>query len=465
MAFLDDDFLLRSAAARRLYHDHAAAQPILDYHCHLSPRDLATDRRFDNLFEIWLEGDHYKWRAMRTAGVDERFCTGDADPHDKFLAWASTVPQTLRNPLYHWTHLELQRYFGITELLNASTAPAIWSRANSCLKEGPLTARGILQKFNVVALCTTDDPADSLEHHATLRANGVKIFPTFRPDAALQVNAPAPFQAWVERLEETAGVSIRTLPDLLDALTKRHDAFHAMGSRLSDHGLPHCHATPCEEKEADTIFRQALDGHAANAEKHEQFASYLMRFFGRLDAAKLWTKQLHLGARRNINTRAAETLGRDTGYDSIGDYPQVASLAAYLDALDCEQSLPRTVIYNSNPADNYAMATMIGNFQDGTLAGKIQFGSAWWFLDQKNGIEAQLDALSDAGLLSQFVGMVTDSRSFMSFPRHEYFRRVLCNRLGAEMESGELPTDYELVGSMVEAICFGNVRRFLGLPI
>jgi glucuronate isomerase len=464
VTFIDEDFLLHSAAARRLYHDHAAPQPILDYHCHLPPRDLAADRRFANLFEIWLEGDHYKWRAMRTAGIDERYCTGDADPYDKFLAWAATVPQTLRNPLYHWTHLELRRYFGISALLNADTAPAIWAGANECLREG-LTARGILQRFKVVALCTTDDPADSLEHHTALRDSGLRVFPTFRPDAALQVDAPAQFQAWVGRLGRVADVDIRTLPDLLDALTRRHDAFHAMGGRLSDHGLAHCYAESCDEREAAAIFREALDGRAANAEQHARFASYLMLFFGRLDATRHWTKQLHLGARRNVSTRAAQTLGRDSGYDSIGDYPQVNALARYLDALDREQALPRTVIYNSNPADNYAMATMIGNFQDGALAGKVQFGSAWWFLDQKNGIEAQLDALSDAGLLSQFVGMVTDSRSFMSFPRHEYFRRVLCNRLGAEMEAGELPGDFSLVGGMVEAICFANVRRFLALPL
>jgi glucuronate isomerase len=464
VTFLGDDFLLHSAAARRLYHDHAAPQPILDYHCHLPAGDLASDRRFDNLFEIWLEGDHYKWRAMRTAGVDERFCTGDADPYDKFLAWASTVPQTLRNPLYHWTHLELRRYFGITELLNPSTAPRIWARANECLRDGALTARGILAKFKVIALCTTDDPADSLDHHQTLRASGLRVFPTFRPDAALQVDAPAQFQGWIERLGTTAGVKIRTVTDLLEALSQRHHAFHLMGGRLSDHGLTHCYDAPCDETRANTIFREALDGHAASREDHERFASYLMRFFGQLDARQGWTKQLHLGARRNVNTRAAQTLGRDSGYDSIGDYPQVNALAAYLDALDREESLPRTVIYNSNPADNYAMATMIGNFQDGSMPGKVQFGSAWWFLDQKNGIEAQLNALSDAGLLSQFIGMVTDSRSFMSFPRHEYFRRVLCNRLGAEMESGELPDDFELVGRMVEAITFDNARRLLALP-
>jgi glucuronate isomerase len=464
MAFLDDDFLLHSAAARRLYRDHAEAQPILDYHCHLPVRDIASDRRFENLFELWLEGDHYKWRAMRTAGVDERYCTGDADPHDKFLAWAETVPKTLRNPLYHWTHLELRRYFGITELLNPASAPEIWTRANERLQDSSLTARGILRRFQVVAICTTDDPADSLEHHATLQSDGLSVFPAFRPDAALRVDTPASFVEWIDRLGTAASVPIRTLADLLDALTRRHDAFHAMGARLSDHGLPYCHASPCSDRQASEVFLAALAGRAATPEEHERFASYMMRFFGGLDAQKGWTKQLHLGARRNVNSRMAQTIGRDTGYDSIGDWPQVDALAAYLDGLDREGALPRTVIYNNNPADNYAIATMIGNFQGGGTAGRIQFGSAWWFLDQKHGIEAQLDALSDAGLLSLFVGMVTDSRSFMSFPRHEYFRRVLCNQLGAEMERGELPHDFALVGGMVDAICFGNAKRLLALP-
>jgi glucuronate isomerase len=465
MSFIGDDFLLHSTAARRLYHEHAAAQPILDYHCHLSVRDIASDRRFGNLFEIWLEGDHYKWRAMRAAGVAERYCTGDADPYEKFLAWAATVPRTLRNPLYHWTHLELRRYFGITEPLNPTTAGAIWDRANDCLRDASFGARGILDQFHVVALCTTDDPADSLDHHAAIQARGgPRVFPTFRPDAALRVDAPGGLRPWIERLGAAANVYISSLTSLLDALSRRHGAFHAMGGRLSDHGLPYCHSTPCDEREAAAIFREALAGRAATPEQYERFASFLMLFFGRLDAAKGWTKQLHLGAIRNVNTRMAQTIGRDTGFDSIGDWPQVAALAAYLDALDRDNALPRTVIYNNNPADNYAMATMVGNFQDGSVAGKVQFGSAWWFLDQKNGIEAQLDALSDAGLLSQFVGMVTDSRSFMSFPRHEYFRRVLCNVLGSEIERGELPDDLALAGGMVEAICFGNAQRYLQLP-
>lgn len=467
MAFLDDDFLLHGQSSRTLYHEYAARQPILDYHCHLPARDIADDRRFANLFEIWLEGDHYKWRAMRAAGVPERFCTGDASPYEKFLAWAGTVPQCLRNPLYHWTHLELRRYFGISELLDPSTAPEIWRRTGERLREESLTAAGILATFGVRALCTTDDPADGLDHHAAIRAHGgrPRVYPTFRPDAALQVDDPARFKPWVERLGAAAGVHIDSLPSLMDALEKRHAAFHDAGARLSDHGLPHCYAAPCTEREAGAIFERAMGGTAAGADDHERFASYLMRFFGHLDAGRGWTKQLHLGARRNVNARMTAALGRDSGYDIIGDWPQVAALASYLDQLDSEGALPQVVVYNNNPADNYAFATLIGAFQDGPAAGKVQFGSAWWFLDQKSGIEAQIDALSNAGLLSAFVGMVTDSRSFMSFPRHEYFRRVLCNLLGSEMDRGELPEDLALVGGMVEAICFGNASRYFGLEL
>jgi glucuronate isomerase len=467
MPFIGDDFLLHNKTARRLYHRYASPQPILDYHCHLPPKDVAENRRFNNLFEIWLEGDHYKWRAMRANGVPERFCTGDADPYEKFLAWAATVPRCLRNPLYHWTHLELQRYFGIDELLDESTAPDIWKRANARLADDDLTAHGILKKFDVRAVCTTDDPADSLEHHTAIRAFGLptRVYPTFRPDRALQVDDPAVFNPWVDKLAAAAAVHVSSFGGFVDALAKRHQDFHDVGGRLSDHGLPYCYATPCTEGEAAAIFDHARAGRAATPDEHHRFASYLMLLFGRFDAAKGWTKQLHLGARRNVNTRMMTRLGRDTGYDSIGDYPQVEALAAYLDRLEQENALPRMILYNNNPVDNYPMATMIGNFQDGSIAGRMQFGSGWWYLDQKDGIEQQLGALSNTGLLSHFVGMLTDSRSFMSYPRHEYFRRVLCNLLGSEIESGELPADDELIGSMVEAICFGNAQRYLGLQL
>lgn len=465
MPFLDDDFLLRCETARRLYRDYAARQPLLDFHCHLTVIDIAVNRRFDDLHDIWLAGDHYKWRAMRAAGVDERFCTGDASPYDKFLAWAATVPRTLRNPLYHWTHLELRRYFGITDLLDAATAPGIWERANERLGDESLTPRGILRRFGVRVLCTTDDPADSLEHHAAIRNGGgdIRVLPTFRPDAALEVDAPDRFSAWVARLSQSSDVNIDSFDDLVEALMKRHDAFHDAGCRLSDHGIPYCYDQPCGDREAERIFVNALQGQAATAREHEGFAAQLMLLFGHLDARRGWTSQLHLGARRRVNSRMTKTAGRDTGYDSIGDWPHGDRLAAFLDRLETEQALPKTVIYNSNPADNYAMATMVGNFQDGKTAGRIQLGAAWWFLDQKAGIEAQLDALSQTGLLSQFVGMVTDSRSFMSFPRHEYFRRILCDLLGGEMERGELPADIELVGRLVADVCFGNAQRYLGL--
>jgi glucuronate isomerase len=467
MPFIHDDFLLANAAARRLYHEFAEPEPILDYHCHLPPKDVAANRRFNNLFEIWLEGDHYKWRAMRADGVAEQYCTGAADPYEKFLAWARTVPNTLRNPLYHWTHLELKRYFGIEELLDESTAPAVWARANEMLAGEDLRAQGILGKFRVKALCTTDDPADDLAHHKAIAASGLamRVFPTFRPDKALNVIQPAAFNAWIERLEAAAQVSIARLSDLLDALKKRHDYFHEMGARLSDHGLNFCFDDFPTQAAASKIFDKARSGKAATPAEHGKFAAFLMLFFGRLDAEKGWTKQLHVGARRNNNSGAFARLGPDTGYDSIGDWPQIDALGRYLDRLNEENALPKTILYNLNPADNYALATMIGNFQDGSIPGKIQYGSGWWFLDQKEAMEWQINALSNCGLLSRFVGMLTDSRSFMSYPRHEYFRRVLCNLLGADIENGELPADFARVGAMVRNICYDNARRYLGLPL
>jgi glucuronate isomerase len=466
LTFLSDDFLLYSKTARRLYESYAATQPILDYHSHLPPNDIAQDRRFRNLFEIALEGDHYKWRAMRANGIAERYCTGDASPKEKFLAWARTVPYTLRNPLYPWTHLELKRYFGIDELLDERTAESIWERANSMLSAGDLTAHGILRKFKVLIQCTTDDPCDSLQDHLTVNRSdcGFRLFPTFRPDRSLQVSAPDTFNAWVTRLQAASNTDISNFAAFLKALELRHEFFHKSGCRLSDHGLPHCYAHPCSEARAASIFTKVRDSVAANAEEYDEFASFMMLFFGHLDSSRNWTKQLHLGALRNVNARRERELGADTGYDSIGDWPQATTLNRYLNLLESEKALPKTIIYNNNPADNYLFATAIGNFQDSSIAAKIQWGSAWWFLDQKDGIEWQLDALSATGLLSRFVGMVTDSRSFMSFPRHEYFRRILCNLLGGEMESGDLPNDEKLIGSTIKNICFSNARDYLGLP-
>ena len=472
MPFVHDDFLLHTVAARRLYHEFARDQPILDYHNHLPPRDIARNRQFADLFEIWLEGDHYKWRAMRANGIEERLCTGDASPRDKFLAYAATVPATLRNPLYHWTHLELARYFGITDLLSENTAPRIWEQANDLLATPAYRAHGLLQRFDVRALCTTDDPADPLDDHEAIANSDcpARVYPTFRPDKAFGVDDPATYNPWLAKLAATTNRDILCLDDLLGALEKRHADFHAIGARLSDHGLSHAFADFASEAEAGAIFERARSGRGATPDQRARFAAFLMLFFGELDAKRGWTKQLHIGALRSTNTRALQNLGPDTGFDSIGDWPQAQNLARYLDALDSRGALPQVVIYNLNPADNYMMATMAGNFQDGRtangrIAGKIQFGSGWWFLDQKEAMEWQLNALSNNGLLSRFIGMLTDSRSFMSFPRHEYFRRVLCNLLGRDMEAGELPDDYELVGQMVKNICYQNAHDYLGLKV
>jgi glucuronate isomerase len=467
MKFVHEDFLLQTRTARRLYHNFAEDEPILDYHCHISPKDIAENRQFKNLFEIWLEGDHYKWRAMRSNGVAERFCTGDAEPFAKFQAWAATVPHTLRNPLYHWTHLELKRYFGIDDLLDESTAARIWKRANDLLETPELSTQGILKKFKVNVVCTTDDPTDDLRYHKIFASTNhpTTMLPAFRPDKALCVQDAESFNAWVEKLREASDVDIRNLSDFKDALRKRHDFFHSQGCRLSDHGMNECFAADCSERTAATIFSKALKGKNATEEEQSQFCSFMMLFFGHLDAQKSWTKQLHLGALRSVNSRRKRELGPDTGFDSIGDWPQACALATYLNRLDSENSLPKTILYNLNPADNYVFATMIGNFQDGTIPGKMQFGSGWWFLDQKEGMEWQMNALSNLGLLSRFVGMITDSRSFMSYPRHEYFRRVLCNLIGKDIENGEIPDDDSLVGPMISNICYNNARQYLAFPM
>lgn len=466
MKFIHEDFLLQTRTAKRLYHNFAEEEPIFDYHCHLPPKEIAENRQFKNLFEIWLEGDHYKWRAMRANGVAERFCTGDADPFAKFQAWAATVPHTLRNPLYHWTHLELKRYFGIDELLDEESAARIWKKANAQLATPELTTQSILKKFNVTHLCTTDDPTDDLKHHQALAASGLvtRVLPAFRPDKALGVHDSVKFNAWVEALAAASDVDIADFGSFIDALRQRHDFFHAQGCRLSDHGMNQCYADFCSEKTATAIFERARRGKTISSEEHSQFASHMMLLFGRWDAEKGWTKQLHLGALRNNSARLLRQAGPDTGFDSIGDFPQAGSLSAYLNRLDQDNALPKTIIYNNNPSDNYLFATMAGNFQDGTIPGKVQFGAAWWFLDQKEAMEWQLNALSNIGLLSRFVGMVTDSRSFMSYPRHEYFRRVLCNLLGRDVENGELPDDDTLLGPMIRNICYSNARNYLALP-
>ena len=464
-SFIHDDFLLHSPAAERLYHEFAEREPIFDYHNHLPPAAIANNATFADLTEIWLGGDHYKWRAMRADGVAERFCTGDANPWEKFSAWAATVPHTLRNPLYHWTHLELKRYFGIEELLNPESARIIWDLANRHLQN--LTVHDILREQNVAVLGTTDDPADSLATHERIAELNLptRVYPTFRPDKAYAIADPAAFNAYCEKLGATADRDITSFDDLLATLEQRHADFHAVGGRLSDHGLETALAAPCSLAEARAIFQKVRDGHAPTADEQLGFGSLLMLEFGRWDAKRGWTKQLHLGAMRNNNQRALRELGTDSGFDSIGDYRQAPALVRYLSSLAETNELPKVVVYNLNPADNYMLATLIGNFQDGTIPGKLQFGSGWWFLDQKEAMEWQMNALSNLGLLSRFVGMLTDSRSFMSFPRHEYFRRVLCNLVGAEMDKGELPYDFDLVGGMVKNICFANARDYFGLEL
>lgn len=463
--FIHDDFLLQTDPARDLYHNFARAEPIYDYHCHLPQALIANNHRFADLAEIWLGGDHYKWRAMRANGVAERLCTGDAPPREKFDAWCATVPHTLGNPLYHWSHLELARYFGLTDLINPSSADQIWKHANERLAD--MRVHDILAANKVAVICTTDDPADPLADHTKIAKLPIKtkVYPTFRPDKALGVNAPATYNPWLEKLGGEAKMPVKTFDDLLNALKKRHDDFHAVGGRLSDHGLEQALTEPCTPVEAAAIFAAARAGQAASPVDWAKFGSFLMLEFGRWDAAKGWTKQIHLGAMRNNNSRLLKALGPDTGFDSIGDFPQARALSRYLDALDATGELPRTVLYNLNPADNYVFATMIGNFQDGSVAGKMQFGSGWWFLDQKEAMEWQMTALANLGLLSRFVGMLTDSRSFLSYTRHEYFRRVLCNLLGGQMERGELPADRALVGGLVKNICFANARDYFRLGL
>ncbi len=462
MSFIHDDFLLQSDAARELYHNYAKDEPIYDYHCHLPPQDVANNRRFSDLAEIWLEGDHYKWRAMRSNGVGEAYCTGDADPYDKFLAWCRTVPHTLRNPLYHWSHLELKRYFDIDCLINEDTAKEIWDAANEKLKSDDLSAHGILKNFKVKVVGTTDDPVDDLADHKTIRDQNLDthVVPTFRPDKALNVDQAEGFNAWVDKLAGVVGSEISSLAGLLSALKARHDFFHEMGGRLSDHGLERCFFAETSEQEVSVIFDKARGGTNATAEEKEAFAFYVMREVGRWNAERGWTMQLHVGAIRSNNTRMFRRIGPDTGFDSIGDFPQVQTMSLFLNSLDTTGQLPKTVIYNLNWSDNYAMATMLGNFQDGTIAGKIQLGSGWWFLDQKEGMIAQMNALSNLGLLSRFVGMLTDSRSFLSYPRHEYFRRILCDLVANDIVTGEIPNDMSLVGGMVKNICFGNADEY-----
>ena len=462
--FLSDDFLLQTATARTLYHEYAKQMPIIDYHNHLLPDQIAEDKQFDNITQIWLSGDHYKWRAMRANGVPERYITGDASDWEKFAKWAETVPATLRNPLYHWTHLELRRYFGITELLNKASARRIYDECSAKLQTPEYSVRNLLKMMQVETLCTTDDPADALEHHQAMVASGfeINVLPTFRADKAMAVDEAASYNAYLDKLGAVAAIDIRTLADLETALRRRHDFFASLGCRLSDHGLEQIYAAAYTPAEVAASFAKIRGGQELTAAENTQLKSALLVLLAEMDWEKGWTQQYHLGALRNNNARMLRELGPDTGWDSIGDFSQGRALSAFLDRLDGQNKLAKTIIYNLNPADNELIATMIGNFNDGSVAGKVQFGSGWWFLDQKDGMEKQLNALSNMGLLSRFVGMLTDSRSFLSYPRHEYFRRVLCNLLGADVENGELPADMELLGSMVQNICYGNAKAYFG---
>ena len=465
--FLSENFLLQTKSAERLYHEYAAGMPIFDYHCHLPVAEIADNKNFANLTAIWLHGDHYKWRAMRANGIDEKYITGSASDVEKFRAWAETVPKTLRNPLYHWTHLELKNPFGIADtLLSPSTADTIYEKCSTMLQQDDFSTRGLLKKMNVRVVCTTDDPLDNLEHHQTLRNDQsfeVKVLPTWRPDKAMATEEPSAFNDWVDRLASLTDRDITSFSAYLESIRERHSFFHDMGCRLSDHGIEEPYAEAYVETEITEIFAKIRSGHILNINETLRFKSAMLYEFAVMDHERGWTQQFHFGTLRNNNSRAFRTLGPDTGYDSIGDFSMGRSLNRFLDRLDSEDQLTKTIIYILNPRDNEMIATLIGNFQDGRIPGKIQFGSGWWFNDQKDGMERQINALSNMGLLSRFVGMLTDSRSFLSYPRHEYFRRVLCNLFGNDIENGELPADFAMIGETIQDICYNNAVNYFGI--
>ncbi len=461
-AFLDEDFLLNSGTARKLYHDFAKDMPIIDYHNHLPPEQIASDLVFENITQVWLYGDHYKWRAMRANGIEEKYNTGAASDWEKFEQWAATVPYTLRNPLYHWTHLELQRYFDIKEILSPHTAKRIWNECNEKLQSPEYSVRNLLSRMNVKTVCTTDDPLDNLEHHQKISNDGfsIKVLPAFRPDKAMNVDNIDTLNEYINRLEQVAGMPIADIESYLSALRKRHGYFAANGCSVSDHGLEQMYAEDYTDEEVASIFLKIRTGQPLSQPEALKFKSAMLFHFAIWDHEKGWVQQYHLGALRNNNQRMLKQLGPDTGWDSIGDFSQAQSLSKFLSKLDRDDRLTKTIIYNLNPADNELIAAMVGNFNDGSIAGKVQFGSGWWFLDQKDGMTKQLNALSNMGLLSRFVGMLTDSRSFMSFPRHEYFRRILCNLIGEDVENGELPNDTEWLGKVVQDISYHNAKSY-----
>ncbi|MCI6504135.1 MAG: glucuronate isomerase [Prevotella sp.] len=465
--FNDENFLLETKTAQDLYHNHAAKMPIIDYHCHLIPKMVADNKRFDSIAQIWLMGDHYKWRAMRSNGVDERFCTGkDTTDWEKFEKWAETVPYTFRNPLYHWTHLELKTAFGINETLNPTNARAIYDKCNELIENDPkFTPRGLMEHYNVELVCTTDDPVDTLEYHDVVASDPTsktRMIPAWRPDAAMNIEA-ATFKAYVEKLSEVSGVAISTFKDMIDALQKRHDFFASKGCKLSDHGIEEFYDEPYTAAEIDAILAKALSGKEVTVQEQRQYKHAFLKEMAVMDYEAGWTQQFHYGAIRNNNTLMFNKLGADTGFDSIGEFTTAKAMSHFLDELNMEGKLTKTILYNLNPCANEVIATMLGNFQDGSFPGKIQWGSGWWFLDQKDGMEKQMNALSLLGLLSRFVGMLTDSRSFLSYPRHEYFRRTLCNLIGKDIENGLIPfTGYEeqRVRQMIEDICYNNAKNY-----
>ncbi len=468
MKFMDDHFLLDTKQSELLYHDYAADMPIIDYHCHLPPEQIADNHQFRNLYEIWLAGDHYKWRAMRSNGVDERFCTGNASDWEKFEQWAATVPYTLRNPLYHWTHLELKRTFSIRKLLDSSTAKEIWEHCNEKLATPQFSTRGLMQQAKVKIVCTTDDPADDLAPHKKIAADRdfkIGVLPTWRPDRAMAVENTEKYNRYLERLSKASGINIQSFDDLMTALNKRHDYFQANGCRLSDHGLETVCADDYSASDIKTIFAKIRRGKDLNSEEIGKFQSAMLVEFALMDHAKGWVQQFHIGAIRNNNPRLYRTLGPDTGFDSMGDHNYAKPLAKFLGRLDDENRLAKTILYNINPRDNEMISTMIGNFQDGSVPGKLQFGSGWWFLDQLDGMARQIEALSQLGLLSRFVGMTTDSRSFLSYSRHEYFRRLLCRILGRDMAQGLIPDDIQMVGRMLKDICFNNAKAYFPFKV
>jgi glucuronate isomerase len=461
-SFLSEDFLLKNKFSQQLYHEYAKGLPVIDYHNHLPPAEIATNRKFESISSIWLAGDHYKWRAMRTLGIEEQYITGKASDAEKFEKWAYTLPYTLRNPLFHWSALELKRYFGITDLLSPANSSKIYSTTSEILQEESFRTRGLLERMKVEVVGTTDDPTDDLSHHLAYRKEGLPMgmYPTFRPDKAFAIGQSQNYSSYLRALGTAAGIEINSFDSLIEVLYKRIDFFHSMGCRVADHGLERLCFSTDSQLSADRIFKNTLAGNPPTAKEQEFFTLQVLTLLSKQYHAKGWVQQFHLGALRNTNERMAKSLGADTGFDSIGDFDQAKSLASFFNELDKTDQLAKTVIYNLNPRDNEVFASMIGNFNDGSIKGKMQYGSGWWYLDQKDGMEKQLNALSNLGLLSCFIGMLTDSRSFLSFPRHEYFRRILCQLIGQEVEQGELPWDEQWLGKIIQDICYYNAKAY-----